>query len=87
MTGEGNHMGVSVQLTHDINTMTNNISAAVSAELAQEINERLLRQVCAQLFGTSDVQMVQDVFDIVLHDPNVLEKVIARRAARRMGVK
>lgn len=79
--------GITVQLRHDINTMTNNISAAVSAELAQAINERVLKQVCAQLFGTTDVLLVQDVFDVVLADPNVMDKVIARRAARRMGIK
>jgi len=87
MTGESEHKGVTVQIRHDLNTMTNNMTASLSAELAQEINGRLLKQVCAQLFGTSDVQMVQDVFNVVLADPNVMDKVIARRAARRMGVK
>jgi len=76
-----------VSIHHDINTMTDRIAANVSADLTTEINRKLLGEVCMNLFGTTNVEYVRDVFHAVQQDPDVQARVVAIRTARRIGVK
>jgi hypothetical protein len=79
--------GVSVSLQHDINTMTDRIGASVSADLTSAINRKLLGEVCENLFGIADVELVRDTFEAIRLDPDIQARVVAIRTARRIGVK
>lgn len=78
---------ITVSVNHDIARMTDDIAARVSHDLAQEINRKALGEVCAHLFGAADVELVRDTFEVLLRDPEIQARVIAIRAARRIGVK
>lgn len=77
---------VTVSINHDIARMTDNIAAQVSHDLAQGIGQAL-GEVCAHLFGSADVELVRDTFEVLLRDPVIQERVVSLRAARRIGVK
>ena len=76
-----------VSVHHDTARMTDHIAANVSLDLAPEITRKLLREVCVNLFGTSNMELVRDTFEAIRHDPEIQARVIAIRAARRIGVK
>ena len=78
---------LTVSIHHDINTMTDRIAASVSTDLTTEINRRLLGEVCMNLFGTTNVEYVRDVFNAIQQDPDIQDRVVAIRTARRIGVK
>ena len=80
------HNGVTVAIDHDINRMTNTITA-ISGELYHQINRKLLSEVCEQLFGTTDVEYVRDVFAVLARDARLAKKITALRTARRIGVR
>jgi hypothetical protein len=67
--------------------MTDRIAAKMSADLATEVNRHLLRQVCENMFGITDMDLVRDTFEAILTDPDIQDRVVAIRAARRLGVK
>ena len=79
--------GVTVSVNHDIARMTDDIAARVSLDLASEINRKILREVCENMFGMADMELVRDTFEAIRLDPEVQARVIAIRAARRIGVK
>lgn len=79
--------GVTVSVNHDIARMTDDIAARVSLDLASAINRKLLGEVCENMFGMADVELVRDTFEAIRLDPEVQARVIAIRAARRIGVK
>ena len=79
--------GVTVSLRHDINTMTDHIAASVSTDLTSAVNRKLLGEVCENLFGMADVELVRDTFEAIRLDPEIQDRVVAIRAARRLGVK
>ena len=76
-----------VSIHHDINTMTDRIAANVSADLTTEINRKLLGEVCENMFGIADVELVRDAFEAIRLDPDIQARVVAIRTARRIGVK
>jgi len=78
---------VTISVNHDIARMTDNITASVSNELSMQINRKLLGEVCENLFGTADVELVRDIFEAVRLDPDIQDRVVSIRAARRIGVK
>ena len=78
---------LTVSIHHDINRMTDTIAANVSGELSQQINRKLLMDVCQQLFGIADVELVRDTFEAIRLDPDIQDRVVAIRTARRIGVK
>jgi hypothetical protein len=78
---------LTVSLRHDINTMTDRITANVSADLTTEINRKLLGEVCENLFGIADVELVRDTFEAIMTDPDIRARVVAIRTARRIGVR
>jgi hypothetical protein len=86
-TTAGYPTGVTVSLHHDINTMTDRITANVSADLTTEINRKLLAEVCKNLFGIADVELVRDTFEAIRLDPDIQARVVAIRTARRLGVR
>jgi hypothetical protein len=67
--------------------MSDHIAANVSSELSHQINRKLLGEVCMNLFGTTNVEYVRDVFHAVQQDPDIQDRVVAIRTARRIGVK
>lgn len=78
---------LTVSITHDVRTMTDRIAASVSTDLATDINRKLLREVCVNLFGVADMDLVRDTFEAILTDPDIQARVMAIRTARRLGVK
>lgn len=84
---KSNPNSVTVSADYDINRMTNIITANVSGDLSQQISRKLLGEVCEQLFGTPDVELVRDTFEAIRLDPEIQDRVVAIRAARRIGVK
>ena len=86
-TTAGYPTGVTVSLHHDINRMTDHITANVSADLTSEINRKLLAEVCKNLTGISDVELVRDTFEAIRLDPDIQARVVAIRTARRLGVR
>jgi len=76
-----------VSIRSDINTMSDHIAANVSSELSHQINRKLLGEVCMNLFGTTNVEYVRDVFNAIQQDPDIQDRVVAIRTARRIGVK
>lgn len=78
---------VTVSVSHDIARMTDHVAANVSLDLASEINRKLLREVCENLFGMADMELVRDTFEAIRLDPEIQARVIVIRAARRIGVK
>lgn len=77
---------IAVQGRNDLNTMQTHIAVQLNDRINQQIDQRLLEQVSLHLFGTSDVQLVQDVFEAVQRMPEVRDNMLAIRAKRRMGV-
>jgi hypothetical protein len=86
-TSAGYPNGVTVSLHHDINRMTDRIAASVSTDLTTEINRKLLCEVCENLFGIADVELVRDTFEAIRLDPDIQARVVAIRTARRIGVR
>jgi hypothetical protein len=82
-----NPNGITVSLRHDINTVTDHIAANVSTGLTSAINRKLLGEVCENLFGIADLELVRDTFEAIRLDPEIQDRVVAIRAARRIGVK
>jgi hypothetical protein len=82
-----NPNGITVAIDHNINTMTDRIAANVSLGLTSAINHKLLGEVCENLFGMADVELVRDTFEAIRLDPKIQDRVVAIRAARRIGVK
>jgi hypothetical protein len=80
-------MSIQVSMRHDIERMTDEIAARVSLDFASEINRKLLGEVCENLFGIADVELVRDTFEAIRLDPEIQDRVVAVRAARRIGVK
>ena len=78
---------LTVSINRDLNTITDHIAASLSLDLTTEINRKLLGEVCMNLFGTTDVEYVRDVFHAVQQDPDIRDRVVAIRTARRIGVK
>ena len=78
---------IAMQSRDDFNTMQKHIAVQLNDRINQQIDQRLLEQVSLHLFGTSDVQLVQDVFEAVQRVPEVRDNILAIRAKRRMGVK
>lgn len=78
---------VSGSISHDTIHMADNIAADISHDLSMQINRKLLGVVCENLFGTADVELVRDTFEAIRLDPEIQARVIAIRAARRIGVK
>ena len=78
---------LTVCIDHDINRMTDRIAASVSLDLASAINRKLLGEVCENMFGIADVELVRDTFEAIRLDPKIQDRVLAIRAARRIGVK
>jgi hypothetical protein len=66
--------------------MTDDIAVRISNDLAQKINRKALDEVCAHLFA-ADVEWVRDTFEVILRDPAIQDRVVAIRAARRIGAK
>jgi hypothetical protein len=79
--------GLTVRLDQDIQRLTDTVAVNVSNQLAEAINEKLLKDVCHQLFGTADFESVRDTFEVLRRDNDIQNRVLAIRAARRMGVK
>lgn len=77
---------IAVQGRNDLSTMQTHIAAQLNDRINQQIDQRLLEQVSLHLFGTSDVQVVQDVFEAVQRVPEVRDNILALRAKRRIGV-
>lgn len=79
---------VQVQVQGDRNYAVNagTVAEKVSVQLAQRLSDDALYHICFALFGTSDVNYVRDVLDVLMHDRDVVEKVMARRTAKRIGV-
>lgn len=71
----------------DFNTMQRHIAVSLNDRIHRQIDQHLLEQVSLHLFGTSDVQLVQDVFEAAQRVPEVRDNILAIRAKRRMGVK
>jgi hypothetical protein len=67
--------------------MSDHIAANVSSELSHQINRKLLGEVCEQLFGTTDVEYVRDVFNAIQQDLAIQDRVLTARTKRRIGVK
>ena len=86
-TSAGYPTGVSVSIDHNINTMADRITANVSAGLTTEINRKLLGEVCENLFGMADMELVRDTFEAIRLDPDIQARVVAIRTARRLGVR
>jgi len=78
---------LTVSIDHDINRMTDRIAASVSLDLASAINRKLLGEVCENMFGIADVELVRDTFEAIRLDPDIQARVVAIRTARRIGVK
>lgn len=78
---------IAMQSRDDFNSMQKHIVMQLNDRINQQIDQRLLEQVSLHLFGTSDVQLVQDVFEAVQRVPDVRDNILAIRAKRRMGVK
>ena len=81
------HNGVTVVIDHDINRITDRIAASVSIDLASAINRKILAEVCENMFGMADMELVRDTFEAIRLDPEIRNRVLAIRAARRIGVK
>lgn len=77
---------IAMQSRDDFNTMQRHIAVQLNDRINRQIDQRLLEQVSLHLFGTSDVQLVQDVFEAVQRVPDVRDNILAIRAKRRMGV-
>ena len=78
---------IAIQGRDNFNTMQKHIAVQLNDRINRQIDQRLLEQVSLHLFGTSDVQLVQDVFEAVQRVPDVRDNILAIRAKRRMGVK
>jgi hypothetical protein len=81
------HNGITVSIDHNVNRMTDRIAASVSLDLASAINRKILGEVCENMFGMADVELVRDTFEAIRLDPEIQDRVVAIRAARRIGVK
>jgi hypothetical protein len=79
--------GVSVSVQHDINTITDHIAASISTDLTTAINRKILGEVCENMFGIADMELVRDTFEAIRLDPDIQARVVAIRTARRIGVK
>lgn len=77
---------IAMQSRDDFNSMQKHIVMQLNDRINHQIDQRLLEQVSLHLFGTSDVQLVQDVFEAVQRVPDVRDNILAIRAKRRMGV-
>ncbi len=62
------------------------VSAKISTQLAQHLSNDAMRRICHELFGTGDIDFVRTMMEVLSHDPEVVAKVTALRAARRIGV-
>ena len=82
-----NGVTVAIDINHDINRMTDRIAANVSIDLASAINRKILGEVCENMFGMADMELVRDTFEAIRLDPKIQDRVLAIRAARRIGVK
>jgi predicted house-cleaning noncanonical NTP pyrophosphatase (MazG superfamily) len=78
---------ITVSVSYSISHMTDDIAARISNDLAQKINRKLLDEVCENLFNTADVELVRDIFEAIRLDPKIQDRVVAIRAARRIGAK
>jgi hypothetical protein len=81
------YRGITASVAYDVSRMTDQVAASVSHDLAIAINRKLLGEVCENLFDTADVELVRDIFEAVRLDPKIQDRVVAIRAARRIGVK
>ena len=78
---------VDMEMSRSLHHMKTTLVTKINDEVQHKIDQRLFREMCSQLFGTSDVLWVQDAFHVILHDPEMKEKIIALRTARRIGAK
>jgi hypothetical protein len=78
---------VDIEMSRSLHGMKTTLVTKINDEVQRKLDQRLLREMCSQLFGTEDVEMVRDCFEIIRNDPEVKEKIVALRAARRIGAK
>jgi hypothetical protein len=78
---------VDIEMSRSLHDMKTTLVTKLNDAVHHGIEQQLLRQVSMHLFGTEDVEMVRDCFEIIRNDPEVKEKIVALRAARRIGAK
>lgn len=76
---------IAMRSRDDFSAMQAHIAVQLNERINQQIDRRLLEQVSLHLFGTSDVQLVQDVFEAVQRVPDVRDNILAIRTKRRIG--
>ena len=77
---------VRVHMQRDYQTDTDVLTAKVSAQLSKRMEADVTRRICHELFGTNDIDFVRTMMEVLSHDPEVVAKVTALRASRRIGV-
>ena len=71
---------VQTDSTHDPRTLTDTISAKISMELADRMEDNLRHSI----FGGASPQELNLLFKVLLNDPHIRDKMIAERTRQRL---
>lgn len=78
---------VDIEMSRSLHDMKTTLVTKLNDAVQHGVEQQLLRQVSMHLFGTEDTEMVRDCFEVIRNDPEVKEKILALRTARRIGAK
>jgi hypothetical protein len=77
---------VDLAMSRDLNAMKHTLVAQMNDRVAYQLEDRAMDKLLLRVFGTTDQELVCDVMRVLLADKDIQARVLAMRAARRMGV-
>jgi hypothetical protein len=77
---------VDLAMSRDLNAMKHTLVAQLNDTVTHQLEDRAMDKLLLHIFGTTDQELVCDVMRVLLTDKDMQERVLAMRAARRMGV-
>ena len=77
---------VDLAMSIDLNAMKHTLVAQMNDRVAYQLEDRAIDKLLLRVFGTTNQELVRDTMQVLLTDKDIQERVLAMRAARRMGV-
>lgn len=73
-------------MSRDLDAMKHTLVAQMNDRVAHQLEDKVMDKLLMRVFGTTDQELVRDTMAVLLSDKDIQERVLAMRAARRMGV-
>lgn len=73
-------------MSRDLSAMKHTLVAQMNDRVAYQLEDQVMDKLLLRVFGTTNQELVRDTMQVLLTDKDIQERVLAMRAARRMGV-